>query len=55
MVGWKVVFVVFDDKGDIDLEDFCEKVVKYVENFVGCMIIYFFIYGVFEEIVYEVC
>lgn len=55
MVGWKVVPVKSDDKGDIDLEDFRLKVEKHSENLAGCMITYPSTHGVFEETVTEVC
>jgi glycine dehydrogenase len=55
MVGWKVVPVKSDDKGDIDLEDFRLKAEKHSENLAGCMITYPSTHGVFEETVTEVC
>jgi glycine dehydrogenase len=55
MVGWKVVPVKSDDKGDIDLEDFRLKAEKHSENLAGCMITYPSTQGVFEETVTEVC
>lgn len=55
MVGWKVVPVASDDKGDIDLDDFREKAAKHAENLAGCMITYPSTHGVFEETVHEVC
>ena len=55
MVGWKVVPVASDDKGDIDLEDFRAKAEKHAENLAGCMITYPSTHGVFEETVHQVC
>ncbi|MFD0858808.1 aminomethyl-transferring glycine dehydrogenase [Roseovarius aquimarinus] len=55
MVGWKVVPVKCDARGDIDLEDFREKAGKYSETLAGCMITYPSTHGVFEETVIEVC
>lgn len=55
MCGMKVVVVKFVLNGDIDFEDFVDKVVKVGEKLVVVMIIYFSMYGVFEDIVCEVC
>ena len=55
MVGWKVVAVKCDARGDIDLEDFRAKAEKHSENLAGCMITYPSTHGVFEEEVKEVC
>ncbi len=55
MVGWKVVPVKADEKGNIDLVDFREKAEKYSETLAACMITYPSTHGVFEETVTEVC
>lgn len=55
MCGMKVVVVKLVENGDIDVVDFCVKVEVVGDWLVVCMIIYFLIYGVFEEIVCEVC
>ena len=55
MVGWKVVAVQCDEKGDIDLVDFKSKVAEHADNLAGCMITYPSTHGVFEETVIEVC
>ena len=55
MVGWKVVAVQCDDRGDIDLADFRAKADHYRDDLAGCMITYPSTHGVFEETVIEVC
>ncbi len=55
MVGYKVVPVKSDDKGNIDIADFREKAEKHSENLAACMITYPSTHGVFEETVQEVC
>ncbi|MGR3271199.1 aminomethyl-transferring glycine dehydrogenase [Thalassococcus profundi] len=55
MVGWKVVPIKDDARGDIDLEDFRAKAEEHAENLAGCMITYPSTHGVFEETVQEVC
>ncbi len=55
MVGWKVVPIKDDDRGDIDLEDFREKAALHADNLAACMITYPSTHGVFEETVKEVC
>jgi glycine dehydrogenase len=55
MVGWKVVPVQCNDRGDIDLEDFRAKAEKHSEALAGCMITYPSTHGVFEAEVKEVC
>ncbi len=55
MVGWKVVPVKSDARGDIDLDDFRAKAEQHSENLAGCMITYPSTHGVFEETVTEVC
>ncbi|MGB0959585.1 MAG: aminomethyl-transferring glycine dehydrogenase [Halocynthiibacter sp.] len=55
MVGWKVVPVMADEHGNIDLNDFREKAKKHSENLAGCMITYPSTHGVFEETVRDVC
>ncbi|SHF47341.1 glycine dehydrogenase [Ruegeria intermedia] len=55
MVGWQVVPVKADAKGNIDLTDFREKAEKHSDNLAACMITYPSTHGVFEETVQEVC
>jgi glycine dehydrogenase len=55
MVGWKVVPVQSDDRGDIDLTDFRTKAAQYAGQLAACMITYPSTHGVFEETVHEVC
>ena len=55
MVGWKVVPVASDHKGDIDLEDFRAKAALHADQLAGCMITYPSTHGVFEETVRDVC
>ncbi|MFZ5963331.1 aminomethyl-transferring glycine dehydrogenase [Thalassococcus sp. BH17M4-6] len=55
MVGWKVVPIKDDARGDIDLEDFRAKAAEHADNLAGCMITYPSTHGVFEETVKEVC
>ncbi|PSL15687.1 aminomethyl-transferring glycine dehydrogenase [Shimia abyssi] len=55
MVGWKVVPIKADDKGNIDLADFREKAEKHSDQLAACMITYPSTHGVFETTVQEVC
>ncbi|MEN8935586.1 MAG: aminomethyl-transferring glycine dehydrogenase, partial [Planktotalea arctica] len=55
MVGWKVVPVKCDARGDIDLVDFRAKVAEHKDNLAACMITYPSTHGVFEETVIDVC
>ena len=55
MVGWKVVPIKDDDRGDIDLDDFRAKAAEHADNLAACMITYPSTHGVFEETVQEVC
>ena len=55
MVGWKVVPVMSNDRGDIDLDDFRNKARMHSADLAGCMITYPSTHGVFEETVREVC
>ncbi len=55
MVGWQVVPVQSDDKGNIDLNDFRAKAEKHSDHLAGCMITYPSTHGVFETTVQEVC
>jgi len=55
MVGWKVIPIRDDARGDIDLEDFRAKAEAHADNLAGCMITYPSTHGVFEETVIEVC
>ena len=55
MVGWRVVVVASDARGDIDLEDLRAKARAHADRLAGCMITYPSTHGVFEETVTEVC
>ncbi|MCP5087698.1 MAG: glycine dehydrogenase, partial [Rhodobacteraceae bacterium] len=55
MVGWKVVPVKADEKGNIDLDHFRELAEKHSDALAACMITYPSTHGVFEETVTEVC
>ena len=55
MVGWRVVPVICDEEGSIDLADFRAKAEKHADTLAGCMITYPSTHGVFEETVKEVC
>ena len=55
MVGWEVVPVKSDDKGNIDVADFREKAEKHSANLAACMITYPSTHGVFEETVRDIC
>ena len=55
MVGWKVVPVQADDKGNIDVADFRAKAEKHSDDLAACMITYPSTHGVFEETVQEIC
>ncbi|MFX0544939.1 aminomethyl-transferring glycine dehydrogenase [Roseovarius sp. S1116L3] len=55
MVGWKVVPVKCNARGDIDMEDFRAKAEKHSDMLAGCMITYPSTHGVFEETVIDVC
>ncbi len=55
MVGWQVVPVSADKHGNIDVDDFRAKAIKYSDQLAGCMITYPSTHGVFEETVTEVC
>ncbi|MCF7702282.1 aminomethyl-transferring glycine dehydrogenase [Loktanella sp. M215] len=55
MVGWTVVPIKSDAKGDIDLADFRAKAAEHADNLAGCMITYPSTHGVFEETVIDVC
>ncbi|MCZ4353250.1 aminomethyl-transferring glycine dehydrogenase [Roseovarius aestuarii] len=55
MVGWKVVPVKCNARGDIDMDDFRAKAEKHSDALAGCMITYPSTHGVFEETVIDVC
>lgn len=55
MVGMQVVVVACDKNGNIDLIDLRAKAEQAGDNFFCIMVIYFFIYGVYEETIREVC
>ena len=55
MVGWTVVAVETAENGDIDVEDFRQKAIKYSNELAACMITYPSTHGVFEETVHEIC
>lgn len=50
-----VVVVDCYDNGDVDFDDLCVKVGEYVEWLLVLMIIYLFIYGVYEYDIVEIC
>jgi glycine dehydrogenase len=55
MVGWTVVPVETAENGDVDVEDFRQKAIKYSNELAACMITYPSTHGVFEETVHEIC
>lgn len=55
MVGYKVVVVKCDEKGNIDLSDLKEKAEKYKDELAALLITYPSTHGVFEESVKEIC
>lgn len=55
MAGWTVVPVETAENGDIDVEDFRQKAIKYSNELAACMITYPSTHGVFEETVHEIC
>lgn len=55
MVGWKVVPVIADKHGNIDVDDFRAKAIKHSEQLAACMITYPSTHGVFEETLTDVC
>lgn len=55
MVGMKVVVVVCDVQGNVDIVDLKVKVEQYLKDFVVIMIMYLLMYGVFEQNVCEIC
>lgn len=50
-----MVICVCDDKGNVDVEDLCVKVEVNKDDLVVLMIIYLFIYGIFELEIVEIC
>jgi glycine dehydrogenase len=55
MAGMKVVPISCDKKGNIDLDDLCDKAQKYSAELAAIMITYPSTHGVFETTVTEVC
>jgi len=55
MVGWQVVSVNCDARGDIDLEDFRAKAEAHADRLAAVMITYPSTHGVFEAEVKQVC
>jgi len=55
MVGWQVVPVACDARGDIDVADFRAKAEAAGPHLAGTMITYPSTHGVFEETVKEIC
>ena len=55
MVGYEVVVINCDEKGDIDMSDLQIKADQYSDNIAAMMITYPSTHGVFEEHVKEVC
>ena len=55
MLGLKVIVVNCDNEGNIDRDDFQEKLTKHAENLSSLMITYPSTHGVFEEGIKEIC
>ena len=55
MVGYRVIPVQADEKGNIDLKDYQDKAEEHAANLAACMITYPSTHGVFETTVEEVC
>jgi glycine dehydrogenase len=55
MVGWKVVVIKSDEKGNIDVADFKARAEEHSANLAACMITYPSTHGVFEHTVREIC
>jgi glycine dehydrogenase len=55
MAGFKVIVILCDSAGNIDLKDLKEKVEKYKDSLAGLMVTYPSTHGVFEESIKEIC
>jgi glycine dehydrogenase len=55
MVGFKVVVVACDDKGNVDLADLEKKAIEHKDRLAALMITYPSTHGVFEEDVKRIC
>jgi glycine dehydrogenase len=55
MVGFKVVGVACDEKGNIDVEDLKAKAEKHAENLGALMVTYPSTHGVYESTIVEIC
>lgn len=55
MCGFKVVPVLTDDQGNIDIDDLTEKVNKNKENIAALMVTYPSTHGVYEEGIKNIC
>jgi glycine dehydrogenase len=55
MVGYKVVVVACDDKGNVDLDDLKVKIEENKANLACLMVTYPSTHGVFEETIIEMC
>jgi len=53
--GFDIVVVQTDEKGNVNLEDWCEKARENAENLAGCMITYPSTHGIFEICIREMC
>jgi len=53
--GFDIVIVQTDEKGNVNLEDWCEKARENAENLAGCMITYPSTHGIFEICIREMC
>lgn len=55
MVSFKVVVVACDNKGNVDLDDLCEKIATHGNKIACIMVTYPSTHGVFEEGITELC
>lgn len=53
--GFKPVTVASDNKGNVDMDDFRNKVEEYKDDLAACMITYPSTHGIFEKDVKEIC
>ena len=55
MAGMKVVVVISDAEGHIDVDDLKEKAIEYKDRLAGLMVTYPSTHGVFEEGIRDIC
>lgn len=55
MVGYKVVVVACDDKGNVDINDLKQKASKHQNELAALMVTYPSTHGVFEESISDIC